>query len=356
VQYDLFSHFFGTVDDLSNTIELWDAIPKYSYRARRQVDDRKQGGAPAVYEHTFQWQPQPKRDNAPVRCLLTITPARIATADGWLDVFPSTDEELVEEVLRKIFTDQQYGIHDRANGKSFVRFSLHMIRKELAARGKTRSIPEIQRSLEILSKAHVSVHVDGAGPKQFLCKSAILPVLIARGENLSVYSDTNLWAAQLHPLIAAAVERLTYRQFNYATLMSLATPLARWLHKRLCHEYLNAGLMDPYKSLLSTIARDSGMLSHSRMTANIATLARALDELTARGVLLTYTQTRRVDGRAITDVEFVLTPSSHFVTETKAANARENRNDATMFGTAIEGPWRQRHIDKTRGRKLVDGR
>lgn len=338
LQYDLFTTFFGKPEDLSNTIELWDAIPKYSYRARRQVEHREEGRALAVYEHTFQWQPQPKRHNAPLRCKLTITPARVKDGSGWADVFPSTDEELVEEVLRKIFCDQQYGIHDRAAGKSYVRFSLHMIRKELAARRKTRSIAEIQRSLDVLSKAHVTVQVDTAGPKQVLCKGAILPVLLFRGED----GDSDLWAAQLHPLITAAVDRLTYRQFNYATLMSLASPLSRWMLKRLCHEYLNAGLMDPYRTLLTTIARDSGMLTHSRMSGKIATLERALEELVARGVLLTFKAIKRMDGNAIDDVEYVLTPSSHFVSETKAANARDNRNDERMLATGQDGPWKSR--------------
>ncbi len=35
-QYDLFATFFGDAAELSNTIELWDAIPKYAVSARAQ--------------------------------------------------------------------------------------------------------------------------------------------------------------------------------------------------------------------------------------------------------------------------------------------------------------------------------
>lgn len=36
-QYDLFTSFFGDPKDLSNTIDLWDTIPKYSVSARQQI-------------------------------------------------------------------------------------------------------------------------------------------------------------------------------------------------------------------------------------------------------------------------------------------------------------------------------
>lgn len=274
LQYDLFTTFLGNAADLSNTIELWDAVPRYAYGARRQSDHRASGDQPQVYQHTFKWQPQPKAHNPPLTCDLTITPARVLTDAGWIDVFPSADEELVEEVLRKLFADQQYGLHDPQAGRSYVRFSLHTIRRELAARGKTRSIPQIKQALDILNKATVKVTAhDASGKARPLCQGPIIPHLFSRGEIAN--PDTTLWAAQLHPLITSAIEKLTYRQFNYKVLMSLTSPLARWLLKRLSHDYLNASLVDPYHVLMSSIARDSGLLQHSRTSADIKTLEAA---------------------------------------------------------------------------------
>ena len=349
LQYDLFTTFLGNAADLSNTIELWDCVPRYAYGARRQSDHRASGAQPQVYQHTFKWQPQPKAHNPPLTCDLTITPARVLTDAGWIDVFPSADEELVEEVLRKLFADQQYGLHDPQAGRSYVRFSLHTIRRELAARGKTRSIPQIKQALDILNKATVKVTAhDASGKARPLCQGPIIPHLFSRGEVAN--PDTTLWAAQLHPLITSAIEKLTYRQFNYKVLMSLASPLARWLLKRLSHDYLNASLVDPYHVLMSSIARDSGLLQHSRTSANIKTLEAALEELVTRGILLTYTAEKRCQGRAITDVKYALMPSSAFVVETKAANARENNSDARLSATSLPGPWHERHA--TRQRKL----
>ena len=123
-------------------------------------------------------------------------------------------------------------------------------------------------------------------------------------------------------LVSASIAALSYRQFNYAILMDLDAPLARWLHKRLSHEYTNAHLMHPYRILFSTIARDSGHLHNCRPSANVKTVERALDELVTHRVLLSWTAERRNQKGAILDVLFTLTPHMDFVGEIKAANAR----------------------------------
>ena len=344
LQFDLFTHFFGRPEDLSNTIELWDAIPKYAFRSRAQPGGLSADAPPPVYEQTFSWQPLPKSENAPLHCQVTLTPARIETATGWIDVFPGADEELVEEVLRKIFADQDYGIHDAGGGKSFVRFTLRHIYRELAARNKTRSIAEIARSLQILNKCSITVRVGGPGRGKALCQGPVLPTLIARSRSDFLEDPAAVWAAQMHPLITEAIGRLSYRQFNYATLMSLATPLARWLLKRLSHEYINADLLTPYHTTLSSIERDSGLLKHSRTNANIATLLRALDELKARGVLLDTQANKEMSGRSIVDLALKLTPTSRFVAEVKAANARASHHDQRMLASGHSGPWQDRAL------------
>src|SRR5688572_25886256 len=65
IQYDLFSKFLSNNGgaNLSNTIELWDAIPKYAVSARQQAIKRAGGTLPPVYEQDFQYQPTPKADN-----------------------------------------------------------------------------------------------------------------------------------------------------------------------------------------------------------------------------------------------------------------------------------------------------
>jgi hypothetical protein len=333
-QYDLFATFFGNPKDLSNTIELWDAIPKYSVTPRIQAQMRDDKGRLPVYSRTFEYHPSPKADNPTFRCTIALQPASINTPEGYRDFYPSADEELVEEVIKKIFSQQRYGIHDPLKAESWIRFSLYMISKELAARGKTRSIAEIKRSVEILSKTVLDVTIEGAGHRKTVYTNPILNDL-TRVTVADRMEDPNaLWTARLPALVSLSINNLSYRQFNYGLLMTLSSQLARWLHKRLSHEYTNASLAHQYRILFSTIDRDSGLLHHARKSSNIETVTRALDELQERGVILFYKEDKRHDGRALADVLYTITPHTDFVTQVKAANARASDARAKLSGPA----------------------
>jgi formyltetrahydrofolate hydrolase len=58
---------------------------------------------------------------------------------------------LVEEALKKIFTDQQFGIHNPQKTESWVRFTLGMIQKELKNRGRSRDKKQIKHAIEVMS-------------------------------------------------------------------------------------------------------------------------------------------------------------------------------------------------------------
>ncbi|HRO48932.1 MAG TPA: hypothetical protein PLW75_02225 [Hyphomicrobium sp.] len=334
LQYDLFTRFFGKPENLSNTIELWDALPKYSFTARMQALLRDATGRLPLYQRVFDYRPAPKAENPTLSCTLSLQPASLLIDGKRVDFYPSTDEELIEEVLKKIFTDQACGHHDSRRGESWVRFTLHMIRTELARRGRTRSIAEIKQSLEILSKTVVDVTLEGRGAKRAVYTNAILSDLTRVTRHDLAEDPKAMWTARLPALLSASINALSYRQFNYAVLMSLKSPLARWLHKRLSHEYTNAHLTHPYRILYSTIDRDSGLLHNCRTSANLKGIERALDELIDHRVLLGADSERRMDGATISDVLFTLTPHVDFVSDIKAANARANEARTTLDSTS----------------------
>jgi hypothetical protein len=68
------------------------------------------------------------------------------------------------------------------------------------------------------------------------------------------------WVAHFHPLVTQSIDTISYRQYNYHLMMSHSTQLARWLHKILSHSYVNASYTVPYRTSLSSIRRDSGLL------------------------------------------------------------------------------------------------
>jgi len=314
-QYDLFAEFFGDSEELSNTIELWDSIPKYAVTARRQSGMRDEKGRLQVHEYQFEYRGK--------MCRLEVQPASIRTEGRYRDFYPSADEELVEEVIRKIFANQHYGLHNAPAMESWVRFSLSMIRRELKARNKTRSIDEIKRSIEILANTTIRLYV-GDDDDTAVYTAPILADLTRVNRAAYLDDPSAMWVARLPALVSKSVNELTYRQFNYGTFMALPSQLARWLHKLLSHRFVNASFMQHYSVLYSTLKRDSGLLEHARINANTKALERALDELKAAGVLMDWQKEERRGGKnRIEDILYTLMADRLFVREVKAANKRQ---------------------------------
>jgi hypothetical protein len=322
-QYELFAEFFGNEADLSNTIELWDAIPKFAVTARRQVSLRDGKQRLPVHEHAFNYKKKP--------CRLEIQPASLKVKGRFRDFYPSADEELVEEVLRKVFADQQYGLHNAPAVESWVKFSLSMIRKELKHRGKTRSIDEIKHSIEVLAGTTIRLYIDDDDTPVYT--APILSDLTRVKRDAYLEDPSTLWVARLPALVSKSVNELSYRQFHYGTYMGLASQLARWLHKRLSHTFTNAAFNTTYDVLLSTLKRDSGMLEAARIHDNVRAVERALDELKAAAVLMDWTKEERRGGRnRIDDVKYRLVPDMEFIKQVKAANKRSSTAGAIVAG------------------------
>ena len=265
------------------------------------------------------------------------TSIKVPTKEGhtFIDYYPSTDEELVEEIIKKIFTDQQCGMHDPGSPESWVRFSLQMIRKELKVRGKTRSFNEVKRSIDILSTSIVRLYVDSDDTPIYTNPILSDVTRVTRENYLSDGSMT--WVARLPALISKSVNELTYRQFNYGVLMSLSTQLARWLHKRLSHNYINASHMDSYDILFSTIQRDSGLLTYKRTRDNLRSLESAFDDLNHRHILLSWERRKeRKAGRGIADVLYTLRAHSEFIHDVKSANARAKNAKIALTNPSVD--------------------
>ncbi len=314
VQYDLFSKFLGDDEGLSNTIELWDWIPKYSVSKRQQNDLRNAEKRLPILKYQFDYK------NVP--CEIVIQPASVKQPNGsFIDYYPSSREEIIEDVLRKIFTDQQYGLHDRKNGDSWVKFSLHMIYKELKKRKKTLSKNEISEALEILSSAVIKLYIKD----KLFYSSAVLSDMVRIGHDEYMEDRDNSWAARLPSILSSSLENLTYRQYNYALGMSLKNHLSRWLYKLLSHQYIYAGIVTPYKIFYSQIYKNSGILTATstiKDRRNKVTLA--LEELKVSKVILHYAENRIIGYRGkIDDIEYILMAHQDFIKTTKAANKRQ---------------------------------
>jgi hypothetical protein len=301
-------------DRLSNTIELWDGVPKY-FMSRQEMTKRRERGVLPTLERDFEYRGR--------AFTVKIRPARLTDEDGKdKEFYPSAREELVEDALRKIATEQKYGFLE--GQESGVLFTLHMLRKELRRRSHTLSYQEVVESLDILAGCRIEIHAaDGTGDYQ----SPILTDLLRVSRNRYKEDSKARWVAHFSPLVTRSILALNYRQFDYHTMMSHSTQMARWMHKRLAHNYINASLIQSYTILFSTIQHESGLLEYKEQRHAVRKLNEALNELKAHHILLSVEKNiRRGERGRIVDVAYVLTPHPNFVAQTKAANKRQNKN------------------------------
>lgn len=334
-QLNLFQQFLCNTPSerqkLSNSIEFWDAVPRYSVSRQAMAKMRDEHGNLPLLQLDFEYrgekfnvsiqatQIQEKEENGnPVK---TIYGRPKTTA-----YYPSAGEELVEEALRKLAVDQETGFHNSAKFQSGVVFSLYQLREELKHQGHTRSLDEIKLSLEILSGSNIQLFASTATSKSKpFAKSPYLPVMagVSR-EDLKIDPEAK-WMVQFHPFITESINKLSYRQFNYQQLMSHTTQLARWIHKQLILKYTAASKVNLFEFRYSTIKRDSAMLdAYTRQRAAKEACDFSMNELVEHGVLAAIDRRveRGVRGK-ILNIVYTLTPSREFVAEVKAANKRQ---------------------------------
>lgn len=319
-QLDLFQTFVCNTDSererLSNTIDIWDSIPRYSV-SRQEMNKRRdeKGNLPLLYL-SFAYRGQPYTAE--------IQPAKIRDGDKIIEYYPSANEELVEDALRKIATRQNGGFFEKQSIRSGVAFSLYELRKELSERGHTRSYQEIILSLMILQKSHIEIRL-GEGKGESFVASNYLPALAAVSRKQLADDPEAKWVAQFHPLVARCIDQLTYRQFNYVTMMELPTQLARWIHKLLSIKFTFASLTgNPFEIRYSTIKRDSNLLNRGREIDNRCDVDKAFKQLIESKVLREVKkQAVTADRGKVVEVVYQLYPAQEFIKEMKTANKRQ---------------------------------
>lgn len=318
-QLSLFQTFLPDEDKYSNTIELYDAIPKY-YPVKHMCDKRVNDTFLPHLEREFEHRGHAYR--------VLISPGRIIYKDGTArESYPSFREELVEEALRKIACDRVNGVF--LDGQAGVQFTLYELKKELKARGHTIDIPDLIESLKICNLASLTV-MDSRG--EALIQSPLFPVLLiaSKADWMENPKQARCYV-QFHPLVTASINHISYRQYNYLTYMAYKHRLSRWLHKRLAHNYVQASMLHPYSISLSTILRDSGAYQAPRGSNRPREVETALDELKAKQVVMEWKKTEKRGARnKIIDITYTLYPDFSFVDEVKKANARSKRTVATV--------------------------
>lgn len=325
-QLSLFQGFLCNTEEekaqLSNTIDLWDSVPRYSVSRQAMTRLRsKDGNHLNLLKLDFHYRSKNWR--------AVIQPARIEIKDKSgevieMDFYPSANEELVEDALRKIAADQQQGFFDKSSFRSGAVFSLHALRAELKRRGHTRSFQEILQSIYILAKSNIEI-INRDDSRDSIAISSYLPALAGvTRKDLEADPDAK-WLAQFHPLVTQSIDQLTYRQYNYHQMMQHSTQLARWIHKQLAIKFTFAAIGKQFEMRYSTIYRDSALLNnYAEVRLAVKACDEAIAELAPKVVMTSGKKVIRGDRQKIEDVIYTLTPSLEFVHAMKASNKRIN--------------------------------
>jgi hypothetical protein len=315
VQLDLFSQFVtNDQSEVSNTVEVWESIPKYFFTPKQTAKLRTADGLANPYHWDYEYNG--------IACAVKIQPALIEQENGtYKAFFPNVTEELVEEALKKILTIQNHGIHDANSCETWVRFSLSMVQQELKSRGRTRSRNEIKHAIEVMSSSILTLYKEG----KEVWKGTILQDLVTVGREDYLADTGAQHIARLPLFISHSINQLEYRQFNYDRMMGCNEQLSRWIYKQLIHRFRQASLTNDYHFMYSALVKNSGLLQQAREIDNRRKVKLALDELINHKVLMDYTEDPRKSGRKIIDVKYTVWPTSEFISEQKAANKRVNQ-------------------------------
>ena len=312
-QLNLFQDFLCNTpaeqNQLSNTIELWDAVPKYYINRRRQEKLRQKGLLPtATRDFIFKGQ----------HLTVKIRPARITVDSQDREFYPAAREELVEDALRKLACNPGNGYME--NDRSGVSFTLYQLRKELKKRGHTLSYYEVTEALDILSSSTIEISpLNGKA----LYKTSPLTSLVGVSKDDLKTNPQSRWYADFSILVTEGIKQIKYRQYNYGLMMSHKGQLARYLHKRLAHNYVQASLLCPFTITMQGVARDSGLLEYKKENDNRRKLENSFQELITVKILMRYeTEEIRGQRQSLVDLKYNLYPSVEFINDVKRANKR----------------------------------
>lgn len=316
-QLTLFQFLLANTDDekqlLSNTIDLWDCVPKYYISKTKQNQLRKEGIL-ATVEKEFKFRNR--------FYSVKLRPARLTVDGKDKEFFPSEREFLVELALRKLALTPGSGFWEK--GKSGVTFSLNRLREELKTHNHTYSIKELKEALKILTGCFVEVEsLDGT----IFFKTPPLGNLVSVSREDFKRDPKAQCYVEFSSFVTQAIEVGEYRQHNYALVMKhRKNPIARYLNIRISQVFKQAETWKAYTVNLLGIERDSGLLGNKRMKDNATKFERALNVLKDDNVLRDWEVKEEVRGgrtkNQLRNVYYNLYTSMDYASEVKRSHAQ----------------------------------
>jgi hypothetical protein len=312
-QLQLFEMIMPSEKDYSNTIELYDFIPKYVWGRVERIQEK------------FLEPVERKFECRGGRYHVRIAPARVQDSDGVSrDYLPGKREELVEDALRKLATEGQ-GIF--LNDEAAVTFTLYQLQQELKRTGHSYSITQLKEALMVC--VGTILHLTDESGQSVLASSIFDTIGLQTREDWEGQGEKTKAFVRFNGLVTSSIRNNTFRQFNYEVSMGYQNIISRQLHKRMSHHFTQASFAHPYTILLSTVIRDFGLTAYEKLSHNLRDVETALKEMVSKNVLFKYTLEKIIDEKRsnkIADVRLVLYPHPKFSSEIISANKKQKDN------------------------------
>jgi hypothetical protein len=296
----------------SNTIELYDFMPKYHWGKVERIG----GEFLRVLKREFECRG--------TKYKIEVAPAVITDPDGKERYYyPSKREELVEDALRRLATtDKGVFLDDRAGAT----FTLYQLQQELKKNGHSYDIAQLKDALLICNRTNITVTT--ADGKAILSSSMFETLGLNSREDWKGTGSKTKAFVRFNSLVTESIKKGAFRQLDYEKAMSYSSVVARQLHKRISHHFTQAGITTRYEIKLSTIIRDFGLAKYARPSLNLSHVLKALDEMKKKFVLLSYDVQKELDHsnrNKLIDAKFILTPHPFFSGEARKINDRRGR-------------------------------
>ncbi|MGO3444622.1 MAG: hypothetical protein ACTINA_14130 [Pseudoalteromonas distincta] len=293
--------------DYSNTVEIYDAIPKYVWGKSREHEDLK--SASLTRHCTIKGN----------KLTVKLRPALIDKGDRTVLIYPGQREELVEDALRKIAVNGK-GVH--INDKAGVSFSFYELLKELERMGHTYSFEEVKEALFVCRGAVIECYSEDG---ESVINSSLFGLLGLKTKKDVANSAEAKCYVQFNPLVNESIMNLTFRQYNYQIGMDIKSPLARFFYKRMAQYWTQASDKHPYQPNLVAFLEQSPRGLTKKMGENLRAMRSALSSLQKHKVILDYEEVKVLQGKQkVTDAKYTIYPHPNFVKEVIKANQRKS--------------------------------
>ena len=312
IQLTLFEMLLPHEREFSNTVELYDFIPKYHWGKVQRINDKFLDSLEREFECRG------------VKYKVKIRPASVEDNKGVERYYyPSKREELVEDALRKFVAEGQGVFLDEQAG---VTFSLYQLQEELKKNGHSYSKDQIKDALLICARTNMTVTNENGS--SVLVSNLFETLGLQTREDWKEQGNKTRAFVRFNSLVTKSITSRTFRQLNYEKVMSYKNVIARQLHKRMSHHYIQASIANPYHFLLSTVIRDFGLTQYKQLRDNLRDVQIALEEMIEKKVLISYQAEKIIENskRAkLLDAKLTLIPDPTFVSEIIGANRIQSK-------------------------------